>query len=164
MADSMTLRDCTPRYDQRPPGSARRQDPRALRFGQGSGAQGHRRLVRRAAVVRTSRTDPAICRDYMSRGRGHLASELGFDGDRLTGTVVGIADQNDPRCFQVAGAATGVMTLNVVPAPWVLFTTTRRLGASKPLTFRTSDQITHQINMATPITGTNVARTAPTTT
>jgi hypothetical protein len=38
------------------------------------------------------------------------------------------------------------------------------LSASKPLTFRTSDQITHQINMATPITGTNVTRTAPTTT
>src|SRR5262249_48352081 len=38
------------------------------------------------------------------------------------------------------------------------------LSASKPLTFRTSDQITHQINMATPITGTNVTRIAPTTT
>src|SRR5262249_10115289 len=38
------------------------------------------------------------------------------------------------------------------------------LSTSKPLTFRTSDQITHQISMAPPITGTNATRTAPTTT
>jgi hypothetical protein len=72
-------------------------------------------LVRRAAVVRTSRTDPAICRDYMSRGRDHLASELVLTRRPTPGTVVGVADQNDPRCFQVAGTATGIMTLNVVP-------------------------------------------------
>jgi hypothetical protein len=45
--------------------------------------------------------------------------------------------------------------------PWIALWS---LSASKPLTFRTSDQITHQINMPTPITGTNVTRTAPTTT